>query len=305
MTLSDILSISVVYHPLKTEKRTRVFNIKMCCKRGIYMKNLRKIEAESFYCENELIKRAQGGDIWARNQVIENNMPLVKKIAAKSIQKSSLSDSDLIQEGIFGIVTAIEKFDLSLGYKFSTYPSWWIKQAMFKAISEQSYALNIPVYIQETLSRYNKTKQEMEQKEHKEVSKKDVAKKLNLSEEKIDTFLNCFNRALSIEQGASLTDNKELTLAEIIEDEKQNVEREVIDIELKKDINRALEILKEKEKNVITLRFGLDNSKKKTLEEIGESYGVTKECIRQIEKRALNKIAQDEFYKNCLISYIK
>ncbi|MBR3605134.1 MAG: sigma-70 family RNA polymerase sigma factor, partial [Candidatus Gastranaerophilales bacterium] len=126
-----------------------------------------------------------------------------------------------------------------------------------------------------------------------------------LSEEKIDTFLNCFNRALSIEQGANLTDNKELTLAEIIEDEKQNVERSVIDIELKKDIKRALDILKEKEKNVITLRFGLDNSQKKTLEEIGESYGVTKECIRQIEKRALNKIAQDEFYKNCLISYIK
>lgn len=268
------------------------------------MKNLRKIEAD-FYNENDLIKRAQSGDVWARNQVIENNMSLVKKIAAKSIQKSALSDSDLIQEGIFGLVTAIEKFDLTLGYKFSTYATWWVKQAMFKAISEQSYALNIPVYIQETLSRYNKTKQEMEQKENKEVSKKEVAKKMNLSEEKIDTFLNCFNRALSIEQGANLTDNKELTLAEIIEDEKQNVERSVIDIELKKDIKRALDILKEKEKNVITLRFGLDNSQKKTLEEIGESYGVTKECIRQIEKRALNKIAQDEFYKNCLISYIK
>ncbi|MBR3604515.1 MAG: sigma-70 family RNA polymerase sigma factor, partial [Candidatus Gastranaerophilales bacterium] len=139
------------------------------------MKNLRKIEAD-FYNENDLIKRAQSGDVWARNQVIENNMSLVKKIAAKSIQKSALSDSDLIQEGIFGLVTAIEKFDLTLGYKFSTYATWWVKQAMFKAISEQSYALNIPVYIQETLSRYNKTKQEMEQKENKEVSKKEVAK---------------------------------------------------------------------------------------------------------------------------------
>ena len=124
------------------------------------MKNLRKIEAD-FYNENELIQRAQSGDVWARNKVIENNMPLVKKIAAKSIQKSALSDSDLIQEGIFGLVTAIEKFDLTLGYKFATYATWWVKQAMFKAISEQSYALNIPVYIQETLSRYNKTKQEM------------------------------------------------------------------------------------------------------------------------------------------------
>ena len=267
------------------------------------MKNLKKIENE--LSENELIARAQQGDVWARNQVIEMNMPLVRKIASKSIQKSALSDSDLIQEGIFGLVTAIEKFDISLGFKFATYATWWVKQAMFKAISEQSYALNIPVYIQETMSRYNKTKQEMEQKQNKEVTKKEVAKKMNLTEEKIDTFLNCFNRALSIEQGTSITENKELTLAEIIEDEKQNVERQVIDIELKNDIKKALDILKEKEKNVIVLRFGLENKEKKTLEEIGQSYGVTKECIRQIEKRALNKIAHDELMKNSLISYIK
>ena len=266
------------------------------------MKNLKSIE--NFANENELILRAQKGDVWARNQVIEMNMQLIRKIAAKSIQKNTLSDNDLIQEGIFGVITAIEKFDVSLGFKFSTYASWWIKQAMFKAISEQSYALNIPVYIQETMSRYNKTKQEMEQKENKEVSKKEVAKKMNLSEEKIDTFLNCFNRALSIEQGASLTDNKELTLAEIIEDEKQNVERQVIDIELKNDIKKALDNLKEKERNVIILRFGLENKEKKTLEEIGQSYGVTKECIRQIEKRALSKIAHDELSASSLKSYM-
>ena len=300
MMWNDILNISIIYQLIN---RILECLFKIVLQRGINMKNFKRVE--SFLSENELILRAQKGDIWARNKVIEINMPLIKKIANKSIQKSTLSDNDLIQEGIFGVVSAIEKFDTTLGYKFSTYASWWIKQSMFKAISEQSYALNIPVYIQETLSRYNKTKQEMEQKENKEISKKEVAKKMNLTEEKIDIFLNCFNRALSIEQGASLTDNKELTLAEIIEDEKQNVEREVIDIELKKDIKRALDILKEKEKNVIVLRFGLENSSKKTLEEIGESYGVTKECIRQIEKRALNKIALDEVTKNCLISYIK
>ena len=176
---------------------------------------------------------------------------------------------------------------------------------MFKAISEQSYAYNIPVYIQETISRYKKTKQQMEQIEQKEVAKKDVAQKLNLTEEKIDTFLNVFNKALSIESGFSITENKEITLAEIIEDEKQNVEREVIDIELKKDIKNALDNLKEKEKNVIVLRFGLEDKQKQTLEQIGETYGVTKECIRQIEKRALNKIANLEFTKNNLISYVK
>jgi len=255
--------------------------------------------------EIELIVRAKSGDIWARNQVIERNIPLIRKIAKKSITTSTLSDSDLVQEGIFGLVTAIEKFDPTLGYKFATYAGWWIKQAMFKAVSEQSYALNIPVYIQETVSRYKKTKQEMEQNSQKEVSKKDVAKKMNLTEDKIDTFLNVFTKALSIESGASLTDNKELSLAEIIEDEKQNVERDVLSNDLKHDIKKALEILKEKEKNVIVLRFGLEDKQKMTLEEIGNSYGVTKECIRQIEKRALNKMATFETTKLSLGVYIK
>ena len=109
------------------------------------MKNLKRNETCVDLNENELISRAQQGDVWARNQVIELNMSLVRKIASTSIQKSALSDNDLIQEGIFGLITAIEKFDVSLGFKFSTYATWWVKQAMFKAISEQSYALNIPV----------------------------------------------------------------------------------------------------------------------------------------------------------------
>lgn len=265
------------------------------------MKNLKSVSVS----EVELILKAQKGDVYSRNLLIENNLPLIQRIANKSIQSSALSNSDLIQEGIFGLITAIEKFNPEIGAKFSTYATWWIKQAMFKAISEQSYAYNIPVYIQETLSRFKKTKQEMEQIEQKEVSKSDVAKKLNLTEEKIDTFLNAFTKTLSIESGVTLTENKELTLAEIIEDEKQNVERSVIDNELKQDIKHALDILKDKEKNVIVLRFGLEDKQKQTLEEIGNSYGVTKECIRQIEKRALNKIASMDFAKNSLRAYIK
>ena len=264
------------------------------------MQNCKKI-----YSEIELIVRAKAGDVAARNEVIEHNIPLIKKIAKKSITTTTLTDSDLIQEGIFGLVTAIEKFNPALGYKFATYASWWIKQAMFKAVSEQSYAVNIPVYIQETLSRYKKTKQEMEQKAQKEVSKKEVATKLKLTEDKIDTFLNVYTKALSIESGTSITNNKELTLAEIIEDEKQNVEKEVVNNDLKKDIKKALEILKDKEKDVIVLRFGLEDKEKMTLEEIGNNYGVTKECIRQIEKRALNKMASDVYTKSSLGAYIK
>ena len=254
---------------------------------------------------NSLILRAKKGDIQARNEVIELNIPLVQSIINKNVTNTTLTNSDLIQEGVFGIAVAIEKFNPELGFKFATYASWWIKQSIFKAISEQSYALNIPVYIQETVSRYNKTKQEMEQKESKEVSKYNVAKKLNITEEKIDTFLNVFTKTLSIESGSTMTGNKELTLAEIIEDEKQNVEKNVLDNELKHDIKIALDNLAQKERNVIVLRFGLENQNKQTLEEIGKSYGVTKECIRQIEKRALNKIANLEIAQKSLSVYLK
>ena len=144
----------------------------------------------------------------------------------------------------------------------------------------------------------------MEQK-NVNVTKAEVAQKMNTTEEKINTFLNVYTRALSIESGTSMTENKELTLSEIIEDEKQNVEKTVVDSELKAEIKMALNNLKEKEKNVIVLRFGLENNEKKTLEEIGNSYGVTKECVRQIEKRALNKIASLDIAKNSLISYIR
>lgn len=241
--------------------------------------------------ETELILKAKQGDVYSRNELIKMNMKLIENIALKSIQTTTLTKSDLIQEGIFGLVKALEKFNPSLGFKFSTYASWWIKQSMFKAISEQSYAYNIPVYVQETLSRFKKTKQEMEQKSQKEVSNYEVAKKLSITKEKIDTFLNAYTKALSIESGVVLSGNKELSFCEIIEDEKQNVEREVYDIELKEQIHCALNYLKEKEKNVIVLRFGLEDKERKTLEEIGNSFGVTKECIRQIEKRALNKMA--------------
>lgn len=267
------------------------------------MRNFKKQE-NCFENEVELILRAKKGDISARNMLIKQNLPLIQKIASKSISSEVLSSSDLVQEGIFGLVVAIEKFNPSLGFKFATYASWWIKQSMFKAISEQSYAYNIPVYIQETLSRYKKIKQEMEQKDVN-VTKAEVAKKMNTTEEKIDTFLNVYTRAMSIESGTTLTENKELTLSEIIEDEKQNVEKSVTDIELKAEIKMALDNLKEKERNVIVLRFGLEDNERKTLEEIGNSYGVTKECVRQIEKRALNKIASSDIAKNSLISYIR
>ena len=273
-----------------------------------YVRKISKYPILSAQEEKELARKVAEGDIEAKKKLIQSNLRLVFNVAKKSIHTTTLSMCDLIQEGNMGLIAAVDKFNWKLGYKFSTYATWWIKQAMFKAISEQSYSMKIPVYIQETLSRYKKAKTSLEQKYGCSVKGSQVAEKIGYSEEKIDLFLNAFNKAISIETGFEvLKDSKgtrEMSLGEIIEDEKQNVEKYVLDEQLKHDINCALECLKTREKEVLTMRFGLNESARKTLEEIGNIYGVTKECIRQIEKRAISKIHSTKTYREMLISYV-
>ena len=142
--------------------------------------------------EKDLAKRAKEGDVQAKKQLIKANLKLVVTIAKKAIHMSNLPMTDLIQEGNMGLMVAADKFNYKLGYKFATYASWWIKQSMFKAISEQSHCMKIPVYIQETLSRFSKLKREMERESNSQVKTEDVAKRMNISAEKIDTFLNAY-----------------------------------------------------------------------------------------------------------------
>lgn len=269
-----------------------------------YVKKIAKYTVLNSREEKQLAKAAQEGDLEAKKKLVQANLKLVFNIAKKSIHATTLSMSDLIQEGNMGLMVAIDKFNWRLGYKFSTYASWWIKQAMFKAISEQSYCMKIPVYIQETLSKYKKVKSSLEQKYGCSVKNSQVAKYVGYSEEKIDQFLNAYNKALSLDTGFETQDSKEMSLSEIIEDEKQNIERTILDKQLKNDIQSALECLKDREKEVITLRFGLGENAKKTLEEIGNIYGVTKECIRQIEKRAIQKINSTKKVHDMLLSYV-
>ena len=273
-----------------------------------YVRKISKYPILSAQEEKELARKVAEGDIEAKKKLIQSNLRLVFNVAKKSIHTTTLSMCDLIQEGNMGLIAAVDKFNWKLGYKFSTYATWWIKQAMFKAISEQSYSMKIPVYIQETLSRYKKAKTSLEQKYGCSVKGSQVAEKIGYSEEKIDLFLNAFNKALSLETGFETQNDakgtREMSLGEIIEDEKQNVEKYVLDEQLKHDINCALECLKTREKEVLTMRFGLNESARKTLEEIGNIYGVTKECIRQIEKRAISKIHSTKTYREMLISYV-
>ena len=254
--------------------------------------------------EIALAKLAEEGDAEARKKLIKANLKLVVTIAKKAIHMSNLPMIDLIQEGNLGLMIAAEKFNYKLGYKFATYASWWIKQAMFKAISEQSHCMKIPVYIQETLSRFSKIKREMEREYNCQVKNEDVAKKMNISADKIDTFLNAYSKTISIESGLENKNGKEMNLADIIEDEKASATQDVEFDYLKHDILNVLSTLKEREQEVVKMRYGLEDNTKKTLEEIGNIYGVTKECIRQTELRALKKMRFSVLGQEVLASYI-
>lgn len=254
--------------------------------------------------EKDLAKRAKEGDVQAKKQLIKANLKLVVTIAKKAIHMSNLPMTDLIQEGNMGLMVAADKFNYKLGYKFATYASWWIKQSMFKAISEQSHCMKIPVYIQETLSRFSKLKREMERETNSQVKTEDVAKRMNISAEKIDTFLNAYSKTISIESGLENSDGKEMNIADIIEDKKASATQEVEFEDLKTDILNVISTLKEREQEVLKLRYGLEDNTKKTLEEIGNIYGVTKECIRQTELRALKKMRFSVLGQQVLTAYV-
>lgn len=269
-----------------------------------YVKAISKFPQLDAKEELSLAKLAKGGCFEAKEKLIQANLKLVITIAKKIVHTSNLPMIDLVQEGNLGLMVAVEKFNYKLGYRFGTYASWWIKQAIFKAISEQSHSMKIPVYIQETLSKFSKIKAEMEQKAHNAIKNEDVAKKMNIDTTKIDSYLNAYSKTLSLEADYEMNGHGDICLSEIIEDKRVSVQNEVEYEALRTDIYSLLDTLKEREQNVIKLRFGLGNLKKQTLEEIGKIYGVTKECIRQTEARALRKLRGTDFSATLFAAYV-
>ena len=266
---------------------------------SLYLRKVNSIQSLTSDEEKEIALRAKNGDKSAKKVLVQANLKLVLTIARKVIHVSKIPMIDLIQEGNLGLMIAAEKFNPELGYRFSTYATWWIKQAMFKAISEQSYCMKIPVYIQETLSKFSKVKREMERAYNCQVTNKDVAEKMNIEPEKIDTFLSAYSTTVSIDGSFEAKNGSELNVADVLEDKSVKVEDTIEYEELKKEISNIVSTLKEREQTVIKMRFGLGNCVKSTLEEIGKMYGVTKECIRQTEIRALNKLKNN----NSLLCY--
>jgi RNA polymerase primary sigma factor len=255
-----------------------------------YLREISAYPQLTFEQETELAKKIEQGDQEAKQKLIQANLKLVVTIAKKSIHMSNLPIIDLIQEGNVGLLIASEKYNHRFGYRFSTYAGWWVKQAMFKAISEQSYCMKIPVYIQETLSKFSKVKTQMEQEQNSQVKNEEVAKKMKISPDKIEMFLSAYTKTISIENGLERNDGKELNVADILADTKTLVSESVEYQSLKEDLNNVISTLKDREQEVVKMRYGLGDSERYTLEEIGNIYGVTKECIRQTELRALKKM---------------
>ena len=256
----------------------------------IYLREIADYPQLTFEEEKKLAQAIEQGDTEAKKRLIQANLKLVVTVARKAIHMSSLPIIDLIQEGNLGLMIAAEKYNYRLGYRFSTYATWWVKQSMFKAISEQSHCMKIPVYIQETLSKFSKVKSQMEQEVNDTVKTEDVAKKMNIAPDKIEMFLSAYTKTISIENGLERNDGKELNVADILADDTTLISENVEYQSLKNDINNVISTLKEREQEVVKMRYGLDDSDRFTLEEIGNLYGVTKECIRQTELRALKKM---------------
>ena len=252
--------------------------------------------------EKIVAEKIEQGDSEAKQKLIQANLKLVVTIAKKTIHMSGVPMIDLIQEGNLGLMIAAEKFNHKLGYRFSTYASWWIKQSMFKAISEQSHCMKIPVYIQETLSKFSKVKYQMEQNTTSQVKNEEVAKKMNIAPDKIEMFLSAYTKTISIENGLEKSDGKDLNVADILADKSRLISENAEYQSLKDDIKNVISTLKEREQEVVKMRYGLDDTERYTLEEIGNIYGVTKECIRQTELRALKKMKMTG--ENLLSCYI-
>lgn len=254
-----------------------------------YLKEIAQIPVLSFEEEKELAKKIQNGDLEAKKQLIRANLRLAANIAAK-IKNPNMSFADLLQEANIGLMVAIDKYNYKLGYKFSTYATWWIKQAVLKAISEQSGCMKVPVYVQEIVGKYSKMKSKLENELQMSLSINEMAKKMDIEAEKLEEYVNAFRPGCSLDEKIEAEDTKSATLLEMLADENATATANAEYESLKNSLYNAMTELKEREQKVVILRFGLNETSKKTLDEIGKMFGITKECVRQTELRAIKKL---------------
>jgi RNA polymerase primary sigma factor len=254
----------------------------------LYLREISRIPLLSATSECRLAERVEQGDREARNHLIEANLRLVVSIAKKYVGQG-LSLEDLIGEGNIGLIRAVTKFDYRKGFRFSTYATWWIKQAITRAILEGTRVVRLPVYIMEEVMRVKRTTRQLYQEMGREPTPESIAERLGMSAERVSELLIWAEKVFSLD--APLSEEEENTLGDIIEDGRERGPMEVTEQQLlREEIRKVLGQLTVRERQVIELRFGLLDDHDHTLEEVGRKLKVTRERVRQIEERAIRKL---------------
>lgn len=257
----------------------------------LYLREIGKIPLLNAEEELALAQRVVAGEKKAKDKMAEANMRLVVSIA-KRYSGRGLDFLDLIQEGNTGLLRAVEKFDPDKGFKFSTYATWWIRQAITRAIADQARTIRIPVHMVETINKLLRTQRRMTQELNREPSIEELAKELEMEPDKVEYVMKIKQDITSLDAGVGRDgDDEDSVLRDFIEDEESATPEESAASQLlKEQVQSILSTLSDREQKIIKMRFGLENGKSHTLEEVGQEFAVTRERIRQIEAKALAKL---------------
>ena len=260
---------------------------------SIYLKEINNIPMISHEEENELARKAKEGDRKAFEKVINSNLRFVVSVA-KKYRGQGLPLSDLINEGNIGLITALEKFEPDKGYHFISYAVWWIRQSILKALSEKGRLVRLPLNRTNEFIQISKAKEKLShEKGSDEVSAKEIAEEVGLEEALVKELITVTQDTVNLDSKVKGRNESETTLEEFLEDPNGTPEDEIVNESLSVEVENLLSILSEKERNILQMRYGLNGEKPKSLKEIGDSYSLTKERIRQIEKRALERLRKE------------
>jgi len=259
---------------------------------SFYLKKLHSIPLLSLEEEIRVAKKVKQGDIRARNELVRKNLRLVVSIAKKYIGRG-LSFLDLVQEGNLGLIKATEKFDPKRGFKFSTYATWWIRQAITRAISDKSRTIRIPVHMIENMNKLKKSVNDLTKALGRDPKEEELAKIVDLDVIQVQNLFNLMQIPISSDSPIGQDENSEI--AELLEDVSiSSPIEEITSLDLRNEIEDSMEMLNQREKHVLTFRYGLEDGAKRTLKQVGRELGITYERARQLQASALRKLRKEE-----------